>query len=156
LARAHALTLTKPSGAAIGTAQPTTLHTLIRTIVAPYDHRTDEIGSRLAVSGPDIPIAAPCVTGFALLLHEFATNAAKYGALSTATGRIELDCCEDDGGYVLAWREQGGPRIDDRIGDEGFGSHLARAIVKASWVEKFRARQTRRASRFAFWSPAIV
>ena len=41
------------------------------------------------VGGPDIPLSEDLVTSFALLLHEFATNAAKYGALSVPTGRIE-------------------------------------------------------------------
>jgi two-component sensor histidine kinase len=41
------------------------------------------------------------VTTFALLLHEFATNAAKYGALSTSAGHIEIACSEPDGQFVV-------------------------------------------------------
>ena len=48
------------------------------------------------ISGPDIPIARGSVMSFALLLHEFATNAVKYGALSTSAGAVAIDCSEDD------------------------------------------------------------
>ncbi|NTI30938.1 PAS domain S-box protein, partial [Rhizobium rhizogenes] len=84
LARAHALTVPRTSGAASRNEQATTLHALIQTIVAPYDITTDSRQSRAIVTGPDIAISGSAVTSFALLLHEFATNAAKYGALSTS------------------------------------------------------------------------
>jgi two-component sensor histidine kinase len=70
------------------------------------------------------------VTTFALLLHEFATNAAKYGALSFPVGRIEIACSEPDGQFVMTWRERGGPAIEGPTGSEGFGTMLARATVK--------------------------
>ena len=83
LAKAHALTLEVPSEGGSRTEQSTTLHALIETILSPYHGRTDDDGARVTISGPDIPIAGSSLTSFALLLHEFATNAAKYGALST-------------------------------------------------------------------------
>jgi len=70
------------------------------------------------------------VTTFALLLHEFATNAAKYGALSTPAGHVRIDCSEADGQFTLTWRERGGPRIGHPTESEGFGTMLARATVK--------------------------
>jgi two-component sensor histidine kinase len=127
LARAHALTLSNPSDSAIGTERQTTVHALIRTIVSPYD--ADNGGERVAVGGPDFPIAASSVSAFALLLHEFATNAAKYGALSAAEGRIDVACSEEDDRFVLTWQERGGPNIDEEI-VEGFGSLLGRATVE--------------------------
>jgi two-component sensor histidine kinase len=68
-------------------------------------------------------------TDLALLLHEFATNAAKYGALSTPTGRINIGCSEADGLIALEWTESGGPRIDEVPTERGFGSKLAEATV---------------------------
>ena len=84
LAKAHALTLRPFSETNHSMEQSTTLHALMQTILSPHDGRTDDGRPRVVISGPDIPIAGSSVTSLALLLHEFATNAAKYGALSTA------------------------------------------------------------------------
>jgi PAS domain S-box-containing protein len=130
LARAHALTLPVTSEGGRRIEQSTTLHALIRTILAPYEGRTDGDRARAGISGPDIRLAGGLVTTFALLLHEFATNAAKYGALSTPAGHIDIACSEGDGQFVLTWQERGGPRIDGHSDSEGFGTMLARATVK--------------------------
>ena len=130
LAKAHALTLRMASEDGHRPEQSTTLHRLIETILAPYGGRTDEERTRVVISGPDIPIAVNSVSSFALLLHEFATNAAKYGALSTPAGSIEIVCSEEDGQFALTWTERGGPRIEGPADSEGFGSFLARATVK--------------------------
>ncbi|RWJ04897.1 MAG: PAS domain S-box protein [Mesorhizobium sp.] len=128
LAQAHELTLPKASEVASRTEQSTTLHALIKVIASPYNGHTDR--PRLSVSGPDIPIAGGAVTSFALLLHEFATNAAKYGALSTPEGHISIECSADNERFNLTWREHGGPRVENRADGEGFGSLLSRATVK--------------------------
>jgi PAS domain S-box-containing protein len=130
LAKAHALTLRGTSGAGPRTEHSTTLHALIKTILSPYEGQTDNGKARVAISGPDIPIVDGSVTSFALLLHEFATNAAKYGALSTSTGCIDIVCSEDDSQFALTWTERGGPQIDHRTQSEGFGTLLARATVQ--------------------------
>jgi PAS domain S-box-containing protein len=130
LAKAHALTLQVTSEGRGRIEQSTTLHVLIETMLSPYEGRTDGRGARVTISGPDIRLASGLVTSFALLLHEFATNAAKYGALSTPTGHIDIACSECDGQFALTWQEQGGPRIDSHGGSEGFGTVLARATVK--------------------------
>ena len=70
------------------------------------------------------------MTSFALLLHEFAMNAAKYGAFSTPTGYLDIECSEDNGRFVLTWTERGGPVVQHDTGREGFGSLFARATVK--------------------------
>jgi two-component sensor histidine kinase len=130
LARAHALTLSKASDGTTRIGQSTTLQTLIRTIISPYDGRTDDGRARVALSGPDIPLSGGLVTSFALLLHEFATNAAKHGALSVPTGHVDVDCAEEGDRFVLTWIEGGGPRVDHKPESEGFGSLLARMTVK--------------------------
>lgn len=130
LARAHALTLPVTAEGGKRIEQSTTLHLLIQTILLPYEGRTDADRPRVAVSGPDLRLAGGMVTTFALLLHEFATNAAKYGALSTPAGHVKIDCSEADGEFALTWRERGGPRLDNPTISEGFGTMLARATVK--------------------------
>ncbi|MFC7395614.1 PAS domain S-box protein [Chelatococcus sp. GCM10030263] len=131
LARAHALTLPKILDDGRRAEPSTMLHALLRTIVSPYDEEARE-DARISVSGPDIEITGTAVTSFALLLHEFTTNAAKYGALSMPTGRIKVECFEEGPCFVLKWQEQGGPPVDAETGtgSEGFGSLLARATVK--------------------------
>jgi PAS domain S-box-containing protein len=130
LARAHSLTLPVTSEGGKRTEQSTTLHALIQTILSPYKGRTENDGAQVTISGPDIRLAGGSLTGLALLLHEFATNAAKYGALSTPTGHIDVACSESDGRFALTWTERGGPRVDHRGDGEGFGALLARATVK--------------------------
>jgi PAS domain S-box-containing protein len=130
LAQAHALTLSVTSEGGRRIEQSTTLHVLIRTMLSPYEGRSDGHGARFTISGPDIRLAGGLVTSFALLLHEFSTNATKYGALSTPTGHIDIACSEGDGQFALTWQEHGGPRIDSHSDSEGFGTVLARATVK--------------------------
>ncbi|MGE5147481.1 MAG: PAS domain S-box protein, partial [Candidatus Eiseniibacteriota bacterium] len=133
LARAHALTLPTLSDGAFSFEGSTGLHALVRTILSPYEEHAADGVARVAINGPDIMVARGSVTSLALLLHEFATNAAKYGALSAPTGRVQIDCAEDGDRFVLTWREQGGPPIDGAAEDEGFGSRLARATVKGQF-----------------------
>ena len=73
---AHALTLPKRLDQSVQTEQSTTLQSLIRTILSPYEE-ANSTGPRIVISGPDVPVSASLATGLALLLHEFATNAAK-------------------------------------------------------------------------------
>jgi PAS domain S-box-containing protein len=133
LARAHALTLPNSPDDIAGREQPTTLHALILTILSPYDDQTDLNSSRVTLTGPDIPIAGKQGMNFALLLHELATNAAKYGALSTPVGQIDIQCLADDDQFVLTWRERGGPIIDHAPDSDGFGSYLASATVRGQF-----------------------
>jgi PAS domain S-box-containing protein len=130
LAKAHSLTLELPSDGGVRAQQSTTLHALIETILSPYRGRTDADGARIMISGPDLPIARSSVTSFALLLHEFASNAAKYGALSTDRGCIDISCGESGARFSLTWTERGGPPVVHRGDGEGFGTLLARATIE--------------------------
>jgi two-component sensor histidine kinase len=127
LARAHALTLPTPTKANAG--QSAMLHDLLATIVSPYENKTNDGKPRISIAGADIPIAGQAVTSFALLLHEFATNAAKYGALSVADGTVEINSVDADDKILLTWRERGGPSIHGPVHEEGFGSVLTRMTV---------------------------
>jgi PAS domain S-box-containing protein len=129
LARAHALTLTEASDEPARGEQATTLHALIATILSPYASSADP-AERFTIRGDDLPLGGASVTSFALLLHEFATNAAKYGALSSPAGRIAIECRDGGEQFVLVWTERGGPRIEAAADGEGFGSLLARATVR--------------------------
>jgi PAS domain S-box-containing protein len=127
LARAHALTLPRRVGGLESNEEHTTLQTLVRTIFEPYE--AADLPGRVVISGSDISIAPRVVHGLALALHEFATNSAKYGALSTPDGQIQLMCAETDGHFSLVWTECGGPPVSKEPDVEGFGSQLARATI---------------------------
>jgi PAS domain S-box-containing protein len=132
LSRAHDLTLPDfKDGPRADKAA--TLHALVRTIGAPYDDPAGEGDPRIVLAGPDVPISGNAVTSFALLLHEFATNAAKYGALSSPTGRVEVQCTVENGELFLTWKEHGGPPLNGRAESEGFGSLLARGTVEGQF-----------------------
>jgi PAS domain S-box-containing protein len=95
-----------------------TLAGLIGAMLAPYD---DGRPGRVAVDVPDVPLAAAAVTPFALLLHELATNAAKYGALSVDGGSVKVTAVLADGMLKLVWRESGGPGVAAPPVHKGFG-----------------------------------
>ncbi len=126
LARAHVLTLTNSDGED-PREHPATLHALIKTIASPYQ---DETSKKMRVLGVDAALSAASVTSLALLLHEFATNATKYGALSTPDGSVDVECVTEGEYLTLTWTERGGPSIERRDDGEGFGSLLARTAVK--------------------------
>ena len=67
-------------------------------------------GSQIALSGPDVRLNPTAAQTIGLALHELATNAAKYGALSNETGQIQISwSLEED--FQLTWRESGGPAV---------------------------------------------
>nr|WP_245197125.1 PAS domain S-box protein [Labrys sp. LIt4] len=124
LSRAHALTLASRT-ADNGFRKTATLHALIEAILAPYVEGPQGERRRFTVEGLDIELAENVVTPVALLLHEFATNAAKYGSFSTPTGRVAIECRRRGGDAVIVWRETGGPQVQPSDA-EGFGSRLVR------------------------------
>jgi two-component system, chemotaxis family, CheB/CheR fusion protein len=84
-------------------------------------------GEQIRISGPQVRFQPKPAETFALALHELATNALKYGALSTSSGRIEiswrLDRSGESGQLVFEWRERGGPNVT-LPQRKGFGSEL--------------------------------
>jgi PAS domain S-box-containing protein len=130
LARAHGLT--RP-GLINGNGKPcqdTTLHALVQTIFAPYvDPERVKGRGFFIITGPCLPIGGNAVTSVALVLHELATNAAKYGALSSPGGYIHIDWSVKKDELLLTWKEHGGPSLDGPAEHEGFGSSLVRRLV---------------------------
>jgi two-component sensor histidine kinase len=104
-----------------GVDENVTVATLIKTALNPFDT------GQFALSGPTLFLPKDVGVSFALLLHELATNAIKYGALSSAAGRVEVTWqTETSERGCLIWKEQSGPAViqPSRI---GFGSKLLRA-----------------------------
>lgn len=127
LAKAHELTLpTLPEEG--GEPRATTLEALLRTISTPYLDPS-QAEDRFAFSGPAVIIGGSAVTSFALLLHEFATNAAKYGALSAPAGHVTVNWEIVGEDLRLSWREEGGPEVPGEPAARGFGTVLADTTV---------------------------
>jgi PAS domain S-box-containing protein len=104
---------------------------LVRSQLA---HFADLVGTRIEIAGPPLPVAADAMQAIGMALHELATNAAKYGALSNDSGRIAICWSVDrDGGsgprFALSWRERGGPRVT-RPDRRGFGSRVTGDLVQ--------------------------
>ncbi len=85
--------------------------------MAPYE------ASRIAVAGPDCILSPKLAVTMALLVHELATNAAKYGALSSPTGKLSIHWSLSDTRLNFAWRESDGPPVSAPR-HSGFGTRL--------------------------------
>src|SRR5262245_51811643 len=114
-----------------------TLKSLITAIFAPYAADGSKGAARIVVTGCDEEIDDRVVTSAALLLHELATNATKYGALSAPAGAIHIDCSFKENWLAIIWDERGGPPVDGPPQREGFGGSLARKIVENQFRGRF-------------------
>jgi PAS domain S-box-containing protein len=92
---------------------------IVEGTIAPYRGRAD----RIVAEGPDIAISPKTAVNLALALHELATNASKYGALSAAAGRVEIRWRAEDKRLRMVWRESGGPPVEPPA-TRGFGTRM--------------------------------
>jgi two-component sensor histidine kinase len=112
------------SGFASSQAAPSgsDLEALIRDIMEPHEAKSGP--ARCALTGTPLVCGPRSATALALIFHELATNAAKYGALSTEVGRVAIDWREEGERLFLRWTESGGPRIEGSPERSGFGATL--------------------------------
>jgi PAS domain S-box-containing protein len=86
---------------------------------------------RVTLAGPAVGLAPGAAQPVAMVLHELATNAAKYGALSAPGGQVALHWQRlSGGGLCLRWRETGGPPVPAPPLHQGFGSLLVARTVE--------------------------
>ena len=114
-----------------GTAERAVIEPVIRGGIG----LQDDGSGRIRCHGPEIEIGGKASLALALMMHELATNAAKYGALSTADGRVDVSWAlanaEGEPALSIEWRESGGPRVRPPS-RKGFGSRLIeRGLVGA-------------------------
>lgn len=126
LGRAHTLLVDEGwSGAGIGD--------MVR---AQLGHYADLVGRQVFLDGPAITLPAEMIQNIGLALHELATNAAKYGALSTPDGRVDIAWSAEPGpggtlAIVMSWRESGGPPVTPPA-RRGFGQLvIERTVARA-------------------------
>jgi len=131
LAVAHELILPGVGGEEDTLADPTGLETLLRRILSPYvEVSSDVSGARLVLDGPSVPLGARAVTTLALIVHELATNAAKYGALSVDEGHLRITWRCVDEALILKWQETGGPALSGPPKSKGFGTVISNHSVR--------------------------
>lgn len=108
-----------------GNRNDVTLAALAHRVMEPYR----DGASRINLSpGPDVALSAPSIMSLGMVLHELATNALKYGALSQPDGEVRIDWqldADDEANSIvrLRWQERGGPAVEPPAGS-GFGTRL--------------------------------
>lgn len=105
------------------------LRTLVMRTLAPFGVEDPQ---RFSVKGDEIDLPPNVVPAYALALHELATNATKYGALSNDTGVIEIEWTADmtgpDRELTLTWRERNGPTVTAPV-STSFGTQLIKRLL---------------------------
>lgn len=122
---------TNPSGQGV-------LSALVARLMRAYEGENTE--TRVRYSGEDTAIDDAAATPLALLFHELATNAAKYGALGRPEGWVSLSGHHEGEQFHLTWKEHGGPAIGEPGQLAGFGSKLIELSVEGQMrgtIERF-------------------
>lgn len=126
---------------ALSDAQDTLVHGLqdgadivdvVRTALRPHTESDDR---RVSLLGPSTSVSAQQGLGLALVIHELATNAIKYGSLTLPDGRVLVEWMVEDDRIRLEWTETGGPPVTPPK-REGFGSRLLTRIVPSYFSGK--------------------
>ena len=103
------------------------LRTLVAAQLGPY-----AIEQNLVIDGPDVAILVRAAAPLGMVIHELATNAAKYGALSTTTGQVRVEWAlaleQGEQWLTIKWLETGGPTVEQPT-REGFGTFTLNSII---------------------------
>ncbi|KQN04450.1 histidine kinase [Sphingobium sp. Leaf26] len=126
------------------------LRGLLAQIFAPYRNET---GARIVLSGDDPAIDDRSATPLALLFHELATNAAKYGALSETDGLVRLHVAVDGSNVCIDWQEEGGPAVLSGRPD-GFGTRLMTLSVERQLGGRIERHWRPDGLRLSLWIPS--
>ena len=119
LGRAHDLVRPLPSNE----GNAALLGDLLSVLLAPYDD-PGRFAGRIRVAVPRMGVGEKTATALAMVVHELATNAVKYGALSVEAGTLDVSSTGNEHDIFLVWAETGGPPVDHAPELKGFGSKL--------------------------------
>ncbi|HEX7711178.1 MAG TPA: CHASE domain-containing protein [Sphingomonadaceae bacterium] len=104
----------------------TPIRAVIEAELTPYSR---DMGQMIEITGPAVELAPNDALSLGLAIHELATNAAKYGALSRPGGRLWIDWVRLGENLArISWREEGGPPVPEQR-KRGFGMELIERIV---------------------------
>jgi len=98
---------------------------LVDEELAPYS-----VGNQVTLSGPEVQLRPATAQTLALALHELVTNSAKYGALSTRSGRLTVTWENELGLLRMTWEESGGPQVTEPT-SRGFGTRSVIASIES-------------------------
>lgn len=126
LALAHALVRRGSRDAAVPASD---LRVLVEQLVRPHEDPMPDARHRFSWAGPPVRCGEQAVGALALVLHELATNAAKYGALAGEAGQVQISWRLDGPRLVLRWTERGGPPVAAPPETRGFGVLLVEDTV---------------------------
>lgn len=109
------------------------------------------------IEGPSLMLEPNTAQALAMTMHEWATNAAKYGALSAPDGHVQIQWFRSENHVVLRWTETGGPQVKPTP-REGFGTQLMQAMARDLPVlfKKFPVPARRGIPRVLFTSAAVT
>lgn len=102
---------------------------LLTALLKPYLTVSSKV-ENITITAPQITVSESSITSVAMLVHELATNAAKYGALSAPTGRLVVSCRNDGDHIEIMWTERGGPEPNVEAFHAGFGSEMKDRIIE--------------------------
>jgi two-component sensor histidine kinase len=125
-ARAHALVRASVSPEGVA-PMGSDIADMIRTIIQP--HEADDGRRRFSIEGPSIRCGEQASNSIALIFHELATNAVKYGALKHEEGHIDVNWRREGENLAIRWAERGGPRIETPPNALNFGATLVEKTV---------------------------
>ena len=103
------------------------LGTLVKQELSPYSGGGE---MRTVITGPAVILKPDVAQAMAVALHELATNAAKYGALSVTTGQVRVEWLHvESGQLVFRWTEVGGPPVNPPT-RRGFGTSVLETMIR--------------------------
>ena len=126
------------------------LHNLLTAELRPFLAESER---RVSLTGIEVGLKANFVPMFALVIHELITNSAKYGALSSPTGKVDIRWMEQDGGLAFYWHESNGPTVFPPK-HRGFGSTLIERAIPFEFEGEVKIRFPTSGVQVDFWLPA--
>ena len=103
-------------------------------VEAQLAHFKDLIGTRVLLEGPPVRLTPAAAQGIGMALHELATNAAKYGALSNSDGRVHISwqvAAAQEPTFTMQWLEEGGPTVA-APSHNGYGQMVIGSMAEAA------------------------
>ena len=103
-------------------------------VEAQLAHFEDLIGTRVLLEGPPVRLTPAAAQGIGMALHELATNAAKYGALSNSEGRVRISwqvAAAQEPTFTMQWLEEGGPTVA-APSHNGYGQIVIGSMAEAA------------------------
>lgn len=103
---------------------------LLAILLAPYDD-AGAFSGRIRVAVPRMGVGERAATTLAMIFHELATNAVKYGSLSAEAGMLDVSSRSTDEELVIVWAESGGPEVTGAPSRSGFGTgYVAKTLSR--------------------------